>query len=212
MTDSAPAARSGRRPGNPDTRQEILESARQVFAANGFARASIRRIAAAAGVDPALVHHYFGSKDELFLATVEVPVNPRAVLEQVAAGGPDGLGVRMITALLTVWESPAGASLIAAVRTAIGDPTSARVLSQFITAEVISRLLRSLHYEAAEAELRGALVASQVIGVVIGRYVLRVGSLAQLDRGVIIASVGQTLQHYLTGDLPGLPPSGGQAD
>ena len=195
-------ARSGRRPGNPDTRQQILESAREAFAGNGFAKASIRKIAAGAGVDPALVHHYFGSKDELFLATVEVPVNPRMVVDQLVAGGPDGLGPRMISTILQVWESPAGASLIAAIRTAIGDPGTTRALSQFVTAEIVARLLRSLGYPAAEADLRGALVISQVLGVVVGRFVLGIEALAKLTTAELVASVGPTLQTYLTGPLP----------
>jgi AcrR family transcriptional regulator len=206
-------ARSGRRPGNPDTRQQILDSAREVFAGSGFAKASIRRIAAGAGVDPALVHHYFGSKDELFLATVDVPINPRVVVEQLIEAGADDLGLRMITTILRVWESPVGNALIAALRTAVGDPGSTRVLSQFITAEIITRLLRTFDYPPAEAELRGALVASQVLGVVVGRYVLSVGALAELDTVAIAASIGPTLQAYLTGPLPtqaagGVPGAG----
>ena len=195
-------ARSGRRPGNPDTRQQILASAREVFAGSGYAKASIRKIAAGAGVDPALVHHYFGSKDQLFLATVEVPINPRAVVEQLVHAGTEGLGVRMITVILQTWESPAGTALLAAIRTAIGDPGATGVLSQFITTEIIARLVRTLNYPPAEAELRGALVASQVLGVVVGRYVLAVGALAHLDHETIAASVGPTLQTYLTGVLP----------
>ena len=200
--DLTVTARSGRRPGSPDTRQQILDSARDVFATNGFNKASIRKIATAAGVDPALVHHYFGSKDELFLATVEVPINPLAVVEQLLQGGTEGLGTRMITAILGVWESPAGSALLAALRTALGDPGSTRALSQFVTAEIITRLLSSFRYPAAEAELRGALVASQVLGVIVGRYVLAVGALAQLPPELIAATVGPTLQTYLTGALP----------
>ncbi len=195
-------ARSGRRPGNPDTRQQILDSARDVFAGNGYAKASIRKIAAGAGVDPALVHHYFGSKDELFLATVAVPINPRAVVEQLVRAGTEGLGVRMITVILQTWESPAGTALLAAIRTAIGDPDATGALSQFITTEIIARLVRTFDYPPAEAELRGALVASQVLGVVVGRYVLSVGALARLDHETIAAAVGPTLQTYLTGVLP----------
>jgi len=194
--------RIGRRPGNPDTRRQILESAREIFASSGFAKASIRKIAARAGVDSALVHHYFGSKDELFLASVHVEINPKTVLEALITGDPRELGTRVITAFLQVWESPAGASLVAAVRTAIGDPDSARAFGQFITDEVISTLLRSLHYPPAEAELRGALVTSQLLGVVIGRYVLGMGHLPALEPAFLIATVGPTLQRYLTGELP----------
>ncbi len=204
------SARSGRRPGNPDTRQQILDSAREVFASNGFTKASIRRIATGAGVDPALVHHYFGSKDELFLATVAVPVNPRAVVEQLLREGTECLGTRMITAILGVWDSPAGSALLAALRTAIGDPGSTNALSQFVTAEIVTRLLGTMNYPAAEAELRGALVASQVLGVIVGRYVLPVGGLERLGPETIAAAVGPTLQTYLTGVLatPASAPAG----
>lgn len=196
--------RSGRRPGNPDTREQILTVARDTFAAVGFTKASIRRIAAAAGVDPALVHHYFGSKDELFLATVQVQVNPRSVVEQLVAGGVEGLGARMMAAILQVWESPAGASLIAAMRTAVGDPGSRRALTQFVTTEIVSRVLRGLDHSEEEAELRGALLASQILGVVIGRYVLALPALTRMDPAALVATVGPTLQHYLTGNLPRL--------
>lgn len=197
-----PATRSGRRPGKPDTRQDILAVARDTFAAVGFTKASIRRIAATAGVDPALVHHYFGSKDELFLATVQVQINPRQIVEQLVAGGVEGLGTRMIAAILQEWDSPAGASLIAALRTAVGDPGPRRALTQFVTTEIIGRVLRTLNHSEAEAELRGGLLASQILGVVIGRYVLGLPALATMDREVLIATVGPTVQHYLTGPLP----------
>jgi AcrR family transcriptional regulator len=202
-----PGARSGRRPGHPDTRQQILDSARNVFAGNGYAKASIRKIAAGAGVDPALVHHYFGSKDELFLATVAVPISPRQIVEQLVHEGTEGLGIRMITLILQTWESPAGTALLAALRTAIGDPGSTGALSQFITTEIIARLVRTLEYPPAEAELRGALVASQVLGVIVGRYVLSVRPLAELDHHTIASAVGPTLQTYLTGVLPVPGPS-----
>lgn len=200
-----PPTRSGRRPGNPDTRQDILTVARDTFAAVGFTKASIRRIAAAAGVDPALVHHYFGSKDELFLATVQVQINPRQIVEQLVAGGVDGLGQRMVAAILHEWESPAGASLIAALRTAVGDPGPRRALTQFVTTEIVGRVLRTLDHSEAEAELRGGLLASQILGVVIGRYVLGLPALVTMDREVLIATVGPTVQHYLTGPLPAVP-------
>jgi len=199
---AVPPARSGRRRGNPDTREQILQSARETFATNGFAGASIRKIAAAAGVDPALVHHYFGSKDELFLATVQVPVNPRAIVAQLAAGGQDQLGHRIITAILGVWESTAAASLLAAVRGAIADPQRATALGQFISAEIVRRLLQTMDYPAIEAGRRGALVESQILGVIVGRYVLELPELTEATTADLIASVGPTLQHYLTGPLP----------
>src|SRR2546430_13486874 len=99
-------ARTGRRPGNQDTREAIVEAARQAFAERGFDRASIRSIAASAGVDPALVHHYFGTKDELFLATVNAPINPNELLPQVLTGDRDELPERLIRTFLSVWGHP----------------------------------------------------------------------------------------------------------
>src|SRR3982751_1808342 len=92
-------ARTGRRPGNQDTREAILASARQAFAERGFDGASIRHIATGAGVDPALVHHYFGAKDQLFLAALQVPVDPGTLLPQALAGDPDTVGERLLPLL-----------------------------------------------------------------------------------------------------------------
>ena len=96
----------GRRPGGPDTRAAILSAARELFAASGFGGTTIRAIAAAAGVDPALVHHYFGTKDDLFVAALELPVDPRKVLAPVIAEGPDGAAERMLRVFLSVWDDP----------------------------------------------------------------------------------------------------------
>src|SRR3982751_4531747 len=101
-------ARPGRPPGNQDTREAILAAARQAFAERGFDKASIRHIATSAGVDPALVHHYFGAKDQLFLAAVEAPADPAKLVPQIAAGGVDGFGERLVRTFLGLWDSPAG--------------------------------------------------------------------------------------------------------
>src|SRR5436190_21555417 len=104
--------RTGRRPGNQDTREAILTAARDAFAERGFDGASIRAIATTAGVDPALVHHYFGNKDQLFLAAIEAPINPAELLERVAAGDPSDVGERLVHTFLSVWDSPAGSAAI----------------------------------------------------------------------------------------------------
>ena len=195
------SARSGRRPGNPDTRQAILDAARTTFAELGFAGASIRKIAAAAGVDAALVHHYFGSKEKLFLATVEVPVELPKILAGIGSQGVDGLGVRLISTILGVWESPAGAGIGAALRTAFADPARARMLREFVLPQLIGPLLRPLQLPPAEAELRTGLVMTQVLGVITGRYLLAIEPLASLPVDELAANVGATLQRYLTGPL-----------
>src|SRR5256885_14286274 len=99
-------ARTGRRPGNQDTREAIVEAARKAFAERGYDRASIRAIATSAGVDPALVHHYFGTKDELFLATVNAPIDPATILPAVLAGDRDELPERLVRTFVSVWDHP----------------------------------------------------------------------------------------------------------
>src|SRR5262245_6863644 len=105
--------RTGRRPGSPDTPQTILAAAREAFGERGFDGASIRAIATSAGVDPALVHHYFGTKEQLFLETVQMPIDPREFLPHVLAGGRDEVGVRLVTTFLRVWDSPVGTAAAA---------------------------------------------------------------------------------------------------
>lgn len=202
--------RSGRRPGNPDTRQVILDAARATFAEVGFAPASIRKIAAAAGVDAALVHHYFGSKEKLFLATVEIPVDLPQMVSGLSAEGTSGLGVRLATMMLGVWESPAGAGIGAALRTALADPARAKALREFVVPQLIGPLLRPLNLPPEELEVRAALVMSQVLGVITGRYLLGVEPLASLPVDVLAANVGATLQRYFDAPLAELQAPGGQ--
>ena len=195
----------GRRPGNRDTRGEILTAARHTFAAKGFAGASVRGIAAEAGVDAALVHHYFATKERLFLATVDIPIVLTDLIDHVTASGLDGLGDRIIRTILSVWDSELQPSLVGAVRTALTDPGLTRTISEFLTLEVIGRILRTVQVPEPEASRRAGLVASQVLGVIIGRYVLKLPPLAAQSSDHLAAAIGPTLQHYLTGDLPEPP-------
>lgn len=195
-------ARTGRRPGNPDTRRAILDAARATFAESGFDGSSIRRIAGRAGVDPALVHHYFGTKDDLFMATVELPIDLPAILQRVGAAGRDGLGERLATMILTVWESPAGDGLAGWLRTALADEGRARLLREFVVASVAAPFAAAVGIPEAERERRTGLVMTQVIGLIVGRYLLALEPAAALPPAQVIASVGGTIQHYLTGPLP----------
>lgn len=195
-------ARTGRRKGSPDTRDAILEAARAAFAERGFDGASIRTIATSAGVDPALVHHYFGTKDQLFLATVGAPVNPGELVPAALAGDDEHLGERVTRLFMTVWDDPrTGPPLLALVRTGLTHDWSARMLREFLTSQVLRRVIARMPVPPAEAPLRAALTASQLIGVALARYVLKVEPLASADRDIIIATVGPTIQRYLTGDL-----------
>ena len=183
----------------------MLAAARTAFAERGFDGATIRVIATAAGVDPALVHHYFGSKDKLFLAAIEAPVDPEELLPEVLAGGTADLGANVVRLLLRVWDGPARPAGLALIRSAVSNQWTARLLREFLVSQVLRRVVGTLALPPAEAEARGSLVASQLIGVVMARYVLQVEPLASSSPEQLVAAVGPTVQRYLTGDvaLPG---------
>jgi AcrR family transcriptional regulator len=189
--------RTGRRPGNPATRERILTEARRAFAESGYTGASLRHIAARAEVDPALIHHYFGTKEQLFLATVQAPINPGALIPQVFAGGPDGLGERLVRTLLTAWDNPEiGPAGVALLRGAMANDASARLLREFLTSNVLRRVVEQLGVD--QPALRGTLVASQVFGIIGVRYLLRIEPLASAAIEVVAAAVGPNIDRYLT--------------
>jgi len=189
----------GRRPGNQDTRGQIINAARHAFAAKGFAGASMRGIAAEAGVDAALIHHYFESKQQLFLATIALPLGLPQVVEQVAAGDRRDLGERLVQTVLGVWDSELQPSLVAAVRTALTDPALTRSVGEFLNLEVIGQVLRRDDLPPEEANRRAGLVASQVLGLVMGRYVLRLPALVNRRTEDLVAEIGPTVQRYVDG-------------
>ncbi|MET8279183.1 TetR family transcriptional regulator [Micromonospora sp. NPDC005174] len=196
------ARRTGRRPGNPDTREAILEAARAAFAERGFDAAPIRAIAATAGVDPALVHHYFGTKDQLFRAAMNFPVDPAALLPAVLAGDQDAVGERLVRTFVGIWDSPAGSAGVALLRSAVSSEWTARLLREFVTTQVLRRVLDQLDVDPAQLPLRGALVATQLIGLAMIRHVVRLEPVASADPETLVATIGPTVQRYLTGPLP----------
>jgi AcrR family transcriptional regulator len=199
------ARRSGRRPGKQDTREAILAAAREVFAERGYDGASIRAIATSAGVDPALVHHYFGTKEQLFTATVRAPIDPSEVIPKIIAGGPvEQLGERMVETFLGVWEHPvSGPAFEAVLRGAFANRLSARLLREFFAVQILRRALQNLGtiMDPAEVPLRANLAASQLFGLAVIRYVFRFEPLASLPREAVVAAVAPNLQRYLTGEL-----------
>ena len=188
-------ARTGRR---PDTREAILAAAREAFAERGFDRTSIRAIATSAGVDPALVHHYFGTKDELFLATVQAPMDPAVLLPQVLDGDVKELPERLLRTFLSVWDHPVtGPAALALVRSGLQHDWSARMLREFLTTRILRRVVGTLPIDPAEAPLRGALTASQMIGLVMIRYVLKLEPLASADPETVVTMVAPNIRRYL---------------
>jgi AcrR family transcriptional regulator len=197
-------ARTGRRPGNSGTREAILDAARRAFAEHGYQQATIREVAGIAGVDPALVHHYFGTKQDLFVAAVEIPVNPfGAFIELVSEeGGLETLGERLLGLFLQVWDqSDQHSPMLALIRSAVSEERAATMLREFITEEILGRIARELG--TPDARLRTNLVASQLVGLIMARYVIRIEPLASTPAPVLVAAIGPTLQRYITGDIGG---------
>jgi AcrR family transcriptional regulator len=197
--------RSGRRPGKQDTREAILEAAREAFAERGYDGASIRLIAAGAGVDPALVHHYFGTKNQLFLDAMQAPFDPMQILPQVLAGGADGIGERLVRTLLRVWDSAAGGAAAALFRSAVGNELIARMMREFVARQITRRVSKELNLDPTEGPIRTSLVFSQIAGLIMARYIIKVEPLASLPPDVVVGMVGPTIQRYLTAPLP-FPP------
>jgi AcrR family transcriptional regulator len=194
--------RSGRRPGNQDTRQSILEAARTTFAEKGYDNASIRAIAASAEVDPALVHHYFGTKEKLFLATMNAPINPGELIPQALDGPRDQAGVRLVRMALSVWDSPAGTAALAIFRSALSNEWTARLLREFVVTQILRRAVADLVADPAEAPMRSALVATQIAGLLVPRYILKIEPVATADPEILAAAIGPNVQRFLTDPLP----------
>jgi AcrR family transcriptional regulator len=192
----------GRAPGSPPNREAILEAARGYFERHGYDRATIRAIAAEAGVDPALVHHYFGSKDQLLVAALKLPVNPRDVVPELLAGPVEGIGERLLRRVLSVWgdDWATGGNIIGLIRASITHEDAAQMIREFFTREIIGRLVEVL--EVPQPSLRVGLVASQLMGLAMARFIVRMEPIASADPEMLIACYAPTIQRYLTGPLP----------
>ncbi|MET7484167.1 TetR family transcriptional regulator [Streptomyces sp. NPDC005538] len=200
MTD-ATAKRRGRPPRteSADTRDRILTAARDEFAERGYEKTSVRGIAKAAGVDPALVHHYFGTKEQVFESAIEVAFAPALDAPEAVAEGPvDGVGERLTRFIFGVWENPATRRpLLAIVRSAVNNEAAAAVFRRLVVSQVLGRVAAQL--DLPDAELRAELAAAQLVGTAMLRYVIKVEPLASADPELIIARVAPVVQGHLTG-------------
>ncbi|WP_416486479.1 TetR family transcriptional regulator [Streptomyces sp. CL12] len=196
-----PARRRGRpsRAESAGTRDRILTAAREAFSAHGYDKTSVRQIAKAAGVDSALVHHYFGTKEQVFAAAVEVAFAPAlAAPDTLAEGPPDGVGERLARFVFGVWENPTTrAPLLAILRSAVTNDTAAAVFRRLVAAQLVRRVAARL--DLPDAELRAELAAAQLVGTAMLRYVLKLEPLASADVEEIIARVSPVVQKHLTG-------------
>lgn len=193
--------RPGRPAGNSDTRERILVCAREMFADKGIDKTSIRAIAARAGVDSALVHHYFGTKQQLFAAAIHLPIDPMIVIDQMRQAPVEELGVRLPSILLPLWDSELGTGLIATLRSLIsGDEVG---LARTFLQEIIGGALGArVDDPPGTGRIRTQFVASQLMGVVMARYIVKVEPFASLPTDQIVQTIAPNLQRYLTGDLP----------
>lgn len=188
----------GRRPGGPDTRGEIVEAARESFADKGFAATSMRAVARQAGVDAALVHHYFDSKDELFVEAMAIPVDPRVIAARILDGPVEEMGRRIATAFLGVWETPDGQQRMQALfGSIVSSDAVARMMREGIGQMILQPVSQAL--DVPDAALRVGLAGTQLVGAAILRYVVRLEPLASLDVEELIDRVAPVLQQYLTG-------------
>jgi AcrR family transcriptional regulator len=194
------ARRSGRRPGDSGTREAIRRAAGRQFARRGYDRASLRSIASEAGVDPALVSHFFGSKQKLFVDVVGLPVDPREVVASVFQGDRATLGARLARFLLAALDDPGTRRrMIGLVRAAASEPEAARMVRDLLTREVVASLVEALGVE--DAGLRANLVGSQIVGLLMARHVVGLEPLASTPSEEVAAAIAPNLQRYLTEPL-----------
>lgn len=186
----------GRRPAGEDARAQIVEAARAELAAKGYDGTSLRGVARAAGVDPALVHHYFDGKTAVFAAAMEVPFDPRVVVDRILDVPDDRLGESLVRGFLRVWDNPEGRERIAALlRSAATHDDPMTLLRQFLLHEVFGRVAARVGPQ--DLERRAALVATQMIGLAFARYVAGLPGVADAEPDELVAAVGPVIQRYL---------------
>ncbi len=189
--------RPGRRPGPSQTRDAVRSAARRLFAELGYDKTTIRAIGREAGVDAALVHHFFGTKEQVFVAAMELPFEPSAVIPEILAGPRDELAERVVRLFLSVWRNPEGrAPILAILRSATTNERAAAMFREFIAAAMLSRLADALGL----TRLRVEAAAAQLVGVVLVRYVIGVEPLASASEEQIVRLVTPVLEYYFSAE------------
>lgn len=190
----------GRRPGESLTREAIAGAARRLFSERGYDRTTIRAVAAAAGVDPALVSHFFGSKQGLFTAVTNLPVELEQAMPAIAEGPRSKVGLRLAQFIVSNLEQPEPQRIVTSlVRAAASEPEAAEAVRAIVTRRVLVPIAKSL--ESDQPELRASLVNSQMVGLVMARYVIKLEPLASLPPEDLVKAIAPNLQRYLTGPL-----------
>lgn len=192
-----PKRRRGRpRGGESHTRERIIAAAVDEFGESGYDGATMRGIAARAGVDSALLHHYFGTKADLFTETIGAPMRPDVDIPALLEGPPDTLGERLVRYVLEAWERPETRKRgVMLLRAGLGNRLATPLLSEFLQRELFSRI--AMRLDKPDAALRASLVASQVAGLLIARHILQLPALASASVDELVERVGPTVQRYL---------------
>jgi AcrR family transcriptional regulator len=189
--------RRGRRPAGSDTRGAIVRAARTEFAQRGYDATSLREVARQAGVDAALVHHYFDGKAALFGAAMDLPTDPGTRIRALVEQGTDGIGERLVGLFLSVWDPPGTRDpMLALLRSAVSNDEAARLLREFLL-DAVARPV-ALAFGDRDVDLRAGLVVSQLMGLGMLRYVVRVDAIVAAPPEDLVARVGPVLQRYLT--------------
>jgi AcrR family transcriptional regulator len=193
--------RTGRRPGASSSREAILEAARRLFAERGYVGTSMRAVGTEAGVDAALIVHFFGSKAGLLGAAIEWPFDPEEEMTRIVASGRRRMGEELARLVVRTWEREGDRNAIMTLlRAATIEPAAAELMREFFQRRLYPPLVRALG--TPDAELRANLAASQLVGLGIARYVLCLEPLASMGSDEVVRWVGPTLQRYLTGRAP----------
>jgi AcrR family transcriptional regulator len=195
----------GRRPGKLTARDDIIRAARETFAAEGYDGTSLRAVARAAGVDAALVHHYFEGKAGLFIAAMALPFDPRQVQLDAGAAAPmsGSVGAAIVTGFLTMWDQAqgTGSSFVSCVGAMAASPAVADAMREFVRARVWQHIAPVNGESEDDTDTRRSLVASQLMGLAYTRYVLRVPPISTASPSEIGRWVGPTLERYSAGPL-----------
>lgn len=171
-----------------------------MFTEQGYEGATVRAIAKRAGVDPAMVNHWFGGKEGLFAQSVlQLPVDPAVIANEIADGDVNTLGERIVRRFLTVWDSTGGGQFAALVRSVAGHEMAVQGLREIFLKQIFVRVAAKTG--ADNAMFRATLVASQLIGMGMVRYVAKFEPLASNDIETMAAAVGPTVQRYFTGEI-----------
>ncbi|MEU3272928.1 TetR family transcriptional regulator [Saccharomonospora sp. NPDC006951] len=198
--DATPARRRGRRPAGEDTRTALVAAARAVFAESGYDGATVRAIAAKAGVDAAMVNHWFGGKEGLFAqAILNVPFDIREVIEAVTRDGPHNMGENIVRTFVTRWDGAGGEFFVALIRSVTTHPEALHTLKSVLINRIFSTVAEATGSD--QPGLRASLCATQIIGLGMARYVAGLEPVASADVETLVPAIAPTLQRYLTGDI-----------